>query len=222
MGRTGKTVSALLLFTFLAVTAAGLVFWWRLTESPQYALALLIQRVQKGDDSAVDEFIDMDKVIDDFFPQVQEKAVELYAKGLPPAVLDQIAAAAAPLKPMIKTKAMDEVPVLIRDKTAKYKGYPAPLMAIGLGRASTVRWSGDEAVLTVKLSDRTVELTMARNGTNWKIVGIRDETLARQVAEKVGRELVLAAIKGGVREIADKLGIGGVNEILNQLDDIVR
>lgn len=211
-----------MLLSIVAVSVAGTFLWLRLKASPEYSLALLVERVQRGDDSAVDEFVGMDKVVDDFFPQVQAKAVELYAKGLPPAALDKVVEAAEPLKPAIKARAREEAPALIREKTARFKDYPAPVLAFGLGRVSTVQTEGETAFLKVAMPDRKIEIVMSRTGYGWKIVGIRDETLARQVAEKIGRELVIAAVEGGVNEVAEKLGIGGVNEILKRLDDVVR
>lgn len=222
MRRGFRTALALLLVVVFAVSAAGLLYWWRLKASPEYSLALLVERVHTGDDSAVDEFVDMDAVIEDFLPQVEEKAMELYAKGLPPGALGKIAELAAPLKPVVKARAREEFPDVIRSKTARYQGYPAWLMAIGLGSLSTVVFEGDGAVMTLTLRDRRVDLSLRRSGSVWKIVGVKDETLARQVAEKIGRDLILAAIEGGAREVAERLGIGGVNEILDQVDDIVR
>lgn len=222
MGRILKISAALLAIIVAVSVIGGFAYWQYLKGTPAYSLALLAEEVQKGNDAAVDEFVDVDSVVEDFLPQVQKKAVELYGRGLPPTVLDKVAEAAAPLKPAIKKKARADIPGYIREKTAKYKGYPAAVVAFGIGRAAVAKVSGEDASLAAQISGRPVELLLRRSGSHWKVVAVRDDEMARQVAEKIGQDLVVAAIKGGVSEIAKRLGIGGVGEILNQLDDVVR
>lgn len=220
-GIAKASIAATAVAAILFIAAAG-YFWFGVRPSPEYSLALLVEEVHRGNDGAVEEFVDVQRVIDDFLPQVQRQAAELYGRGLPPSVLDQAAAAAAPLKPALAEKVRTGMPRYIREKTLKFRGYPAALAALGIGRVAKVRVNGDEASVEMKLSDRSIELSMVRNGPRWKIVGIKDDSIARQAAEQIGRELVAAAIKGGVRQVAEKLGIEGVDGLLDGLGDLVR
>ncbi len=75
-----------LLVLFLIVGAIGGYFYWRnLKTTPQYSLALLVDAARRDDQKTIDELVNTDAVVDDFMPQITDKAVELYGRGLAPA-----------------------------------------------------------------------------------------------------------------------------------------
>ena len=103
--------------SFLLIAAVGGFFYWRhLQTTPQYSLALLVDAARRDDQAAVDKYVDTDAVVDDFVPQITDKAVELYGRGLSPVVLKRIAIFAAPVLPTVKVRARAELPRLLRER----------------------------------------------------------------------------------------------------------
>ncbi|MDQ3132177.1 MAG: DUF2939 domain-containing protein, partial [Acidobacteriota bacterium] len=104
-------ITAVLLGAVLMIAAIGGYFYWQsYKNTPQYSLALLIDAARRGDQAAVDQLIDTDAVVDDFMPQITDKAVELYGRGLPPQALAKVAQVAAPFLPAVKDRAKAELP----------------------------------------------------------------------------------------------------------------
>ena len=84
-------------FVVLAVVAiagiGGFLYYQSLKRTPQYSLALLVDAAKRDDKTEIESLIDINAVVDDFMPQVTDKAVELYGRGLPPQVIDRVATA---------------------------------------------------------------------------------------------------------------------------------
>ena len=97
-----KIVGFVLLAVLVIGGIAGFVYWRNLKKTPQYSLALLVDAARRDDQKTIDELVDTDAVIDDFVPQITDKAVELYGRGLAPATIQKIAQAAAPFLPALK------------------------------------------------------------------------------------------------------------------------
>ena len=112
----------------------GYFYWQNLKKTPQYSLALLIDAARKDDQKTIDSLIDTNAVVDDFMPQITDKAVELYAKGLPPQMLAKVAQTAAPILPAVKERARAELPGLIREKTGQFANVPFAAVVIGADR----------------------------------------------------------------------------------------
>ena len=92
------------------------IYWQRLKDTPQYSLALLIDAAKRDDQNEIDELINIDNVVDDFLPQITVKAVEIYGRGLPPAIVGQLTKVAAPMMPAVKDRARAVLPGLIRER----------------------------------------------------------------------------------------------------------
>ena len=86
------------------------------------------------------------------------------------------------------------------------------------GRVNERRHRGNQE----KLVEHPLELHMRKNGDLWKIVAVKDEPLATQIARKVGQEIVAIAVNGGVRKTADNLGVQNLTELLRQAEEILR
>jgi len=63
---------------------------------------------------------------------------------------------------------------------------------------------------------------MHRNGSGWKIVGVRDEALATEIAQRVGQEIIAVASNGGVDAAGDRLGIADLQTLLQEAEEIFR
>ena len=176
--------------------AGGYLYWLSLKSTPQYSLALLVDAARRDDQAAIAELVDSDAAVDDFVPQVTAKAIELYGRGLPPETLTRIERLAAPLMPAVKDRAREELPRLIREKTAKFANVPFAAMVLGAERYLEVESNGSDATVKSKLPEHSFEVRMTKSGDKWKIVGVRDEKLATAIAQKIGQEIIAIATNG--------------------------
>lgn len=209
---------------FLLLSAlAGFVYWQNLKTTPQYSLALLIDAARRDDQQAIDALVDTDAVVDDFMPQVVGKAIEMYGRGVPRETLLKVARIAQPLLPEVKRQAHALVPVLIREKTARFDNVPFWAIAFGAGRIMDITVDGDKAFVKSNLQNRPLELTMKKNGDRWQIVGVKDEELAQKIAEKIGQEIIAAATRQtDVDAKGKQLGVENLEELLEKAKDIFR
>lgn len=196
------------------------LYWQRLKATPQYSLALLIDAARRGDQPIVDELVDSDAMVDDFVPQIIEKAVELYGRGLPPSLVSRITSVATPLMPAIRERARSELPNLIRKETARFEGVPFAAMVIGADWYLDIVVDGEDATIRSKLPRHSFEVRMRRVGSRWQIVGIRDAQLATRVAQAIGQQIIGAASKGDLRQAANELGIGDFKDMIREAEKI--
>ena len=220
-------IFALLLLLFVVIIGiGGFLYWQNLKKSPQYSLALLVDAARNNDQAKVDELVDTDAVIDDFLPQITDKAVELYGRGLPPEKIQQVSRVVAPLLPAVKERARAELPNLIREKTEAFNNVPFWAIAIGAQRYLDITLDGsDTALIKSKTPERPLELTLKRNGDRWQVVAVKDEVLAQKIAEKVGQEIIAVVQKNGANTLKDagkSLGVDNVNDLLKQAEDIFK
>lgn len=217
-----KIVGALLIL-FLIVGAVGGYFYWQsLKKTPQYSLALLVDAARRGDQKAIDDLVNTDAVVDDFMPQVTDRAVELYGRGLAPSTIQKMAQVAAPLMPAIKQRARGEVPNLIREKTKSFESIPFWAIAVGAQKYLDITQESDRAFVKSKIQERPLEVVMKRNGDRWQIVAVKDEVLARKIAEKIGQDLIVGAKNGTVKKTGEQLGVSNLEEVLKKADAIFK
>ncbi len=203
---------------FLIGLVVGFFYWQSIKTSPQYSLALLVDAARRDDQSEIDTLVKVDAVVDDFVPQITEKAVELYGRGLTPAVINKLAVAVSPYLPAVKQRAKAEVPGLIREKTSKFENVPFWMIALGAGRVLDINQTGETAIVKYISQERPFEVTMKRNDDRWQIVAIKDEIIARRIAEKIGQEIITAAKGGDVEKAGRKIGIQNLKDLLNNSD----
>lgn len=224
-GRLGKILGifAAIVGVILLVSAIGGFFYWQsLKKTPQYSLALLIDAARNEDQKTIDSLVDTNAVVDDFMPQITDKAVELYGRGLPPATLLKVAQVAAPVLPAIKERAKAELPRVIRERTDKFASVPFFAIVIGADRYLEINQTGDVATVKSKIQDRPLELKMKKNGERWQVVGLKDEQLSTRIAQKIGQEIIAVATKGGVRKAGETLGVKNLQDLINQAEDILK
>ncbi len=85
------TVAAVLGLLVLGAILGGYIYWRSFADTPQYSLALLVDAARRDDQAKVDEIVAVDAIVDDFVPQITDKAVELYGRGLPPQTIARVA-----------------------------------------------------------------------------------------------------------------------------------
>ena len=201
---------------------SGYFYWQNLKKTPQYSLALLVDAARREDQPAVDELVNTDAVVDDFMPQITDKAVELYGRNLAPATIQKIAQVAAPMLPAVKQRARVEVPNLIREKTKQFEKIPFWAIAIGATKYLDITNEGEKAFIKSRDPERPLEVTLKRSGDRWQIVAVKDEALARRIAEKIGQDLILAAQKGSLRKAGEQLGVSGLDDAIKKAQDIFK
>jgi hypothetical protein len=224
-GGCGKIlgISAIVLGIFLFIGAVAAYFYWQgVKTSPQYSLALLVDAARRGDQKAIDELVDTDAVVESFLPQVTDKATELYGRNLPTDKISKVKDAATPLMPAIKQRARAEVPRVIQEKTDKFAGVPYWAIAIGAGYYLDVKTQGETAIINSQIPERQFELTMKRNGDKWRVVGIKDEALAKRIAETIGQELIAITTREGLKKASEKMNAPGLETIKKKIDDLFK
>lgn len=211
------TASAVL----LVAAVAGFAYFQSLKKTPQYSLAELVDAAKRDDKPEIDQLVDINAVVDNFMPQVTDKAVELYGRGLPPQTLQKVTTLAQPLMPAVKDRARAELPKAIRSRSEKYGSVPFFMMVFGADRYFAITVTGDTAIAKSKNPDRPLEMAMRRTGGNWQIVGLKDEQLATDIARKIGQEIIAIAANGG-KNTAEKFGIGNLSDLLRQAEELVQ
>ena len=212
-------IFGVLFILFLVVGAVGGYFYWRnLKTTPQYSLALLVDAARRDDQQAIDELVDTNAVVDDFMPQITDKAVELYGRGMAPAAIQKVAQIAAPFLPAVKQRARAEVPNLIREKTSKFENIPFWAIAVGAERYLDIINEGDRAFVRSKLQDRPLEVALKRSGDRWQVVAVKDEVLARRIAERIGQDLIIGAKNGNLKKAGEQFGVSNLEDALKNAD----
>ncbi len=197
------------------------IYWQSLKSTPQYSLASLVAAARNNDQAAIDHLVDTNAVVDDFVPQVTGKAVELYGRGIPGAVLSQLTSVAAPLMPSIKARARVELPNVIRRETDRFGDVPFAAMVVGADRHLQIDEQGEIATVRSKLPGHDFEVKMRRNGTKWQVVGVRDEELATRIAQAIGEQLLGAAAGGNVESAGKSLGVGNIENMLREVEKLL-
>lgn len=216
-------ISGIVLAVILLIGAViGHFYWQGLKTTPQYSLALLVDAARRGDQKAMDELVDTDAVVESFLPQITDKATEMYGKNLPADKLAKVKDAANPLMPAIKERARQEVPRVIKEKTDKFESVPYWAIAIGAGYFLDIKPNGETAIVMSKMPERQFELTMKRNGDKWRVVGIKDEALAKRIAETIGQELIAISTKESLKKASEKMNAPDWENIKKKLDDIFK
>jgi hypothetical protein len=205
----------------LVAGIGGFIYWQTVKRTPQYSLALLVDAARRDEKAQIEQLVDADAVVDNFMPQITAKAIELYGRNLPPQTLAKVERVAAPAIPIIKERAKTELPRVIREKTAPVEKAPYWLIALFADRAVDVTTVGDEALIKSKIPDRPLELTMQRSGDRWKVIGMKDDVLARRIAERIGQDIMATAARSGIQKAVEQLGVKNL-DILKNAEDIFK
>ncbi|MEP7149757.1 MAG: hypothetical protein ABI857_12835 [Acidobacteriota bacterium] len=216
------SIAGVLGLAIITVVIGGYFYWQSFKNTPQYSLALLVDAARRDDQAKVDQFVAVDSIVDEFMPQITSQAVELYGRGLPPQTIARVARVATPVMPALKERARVQLPNLIRTKTKRFESVPFAAMVLGAERYLDIKQYGETAFVRSKLPEHSFEVRMQRNGSEWRIVGVRDETLATEIAQKIGQEIIAVASGGSANAAGERLGIRNLNTILQQAEEIFR
>lgn len=197
-GRRVLLIVVSLFAVLLLAVFAGLYFWWRSYQTrPNYSLALVVDAAQRGDMQTFDQLVDTDQIVDNFVPQVMEKAGAPNLSGLSTQNLPglggqarkQVQTLAQKYVPQIKERVREEVAAQVKEISSSAQHKPFLLVALAMPFAIETKQDGDTARVNAHFKDRPIELTMQRSGERWKIVGVKDDVLVARILENVMRDL---------------------------------
>lgn len=207
-GRLGKVLLILALILLLIVGGLGTggYFWWRnFQNGPAYALAVMVDAVQRNDTATFDKMIDPDKISADFVSQVREKMSGSLAAQLSPTQTDAATTAvSAKLKETVHEQLINE----LRQLTEVAKGKPLFIVALGVPYFADIKQENNTASATVNIKNEVIKLTMQSEDNRWRIVAVQDEKLAKMVADAVVKSLPAngSQMQDEIRKQLDKLG----------------
>src|ERR1700759_2997397 len=188
-GRAGRllSVTALVVIVVVLVLLAGSYLWWRSFErSPAYSLALLVDAAQRDDKQAVESLIDADQIAQGFIPQVIGKLTAADSP-VPPQARAALPSAIPQMLPRVSEGVRDEIEQELKLLAKEHKSFV--LTARAVRSLADVKEQGDKADVTVKAGDHPVELTMARDGARWKVVTVKDDKTAGDIASRLASNI---------------------------------
>jgi len=190
--RVGRFLSltALIIVGVLLVLLVSAYAWWRGFErSPAYSLALLVDAAQRDDKQAVESLIDSDQIAQGFIPQVVEK---LAGQGsqLTPQARAQLTNVMPQLLPRVRETMRDEIARGIKDlRGGDTSSTPFFVKALGVRGLTDVKEQGDTAAVAVKSDAHALDLTMKREGDRWRVVNVKDDKLATDIAARLASSI---------------------------------
>lgn len=195
-GRFGRrsrvlTVGALVVLGVVLFAAlAAYAYWQSYKSGPAYSLALLVDAARRDDLQGVESFIDAKQIADGFTPQVINKltsgGVQLPAGVQGP----QLTAAIPQLIPRVSETMREEIARAMKSIAAQAgDSTPIPLLALGISRAADIKEDGDTATVSFTSAERTTELALRREGERWKLVTVKDDALAVDIATRLAASL---------------------------------
>lgn len=181
----------LILGGLLITGFAAVFFWWQhYKTTPAYSLALLVDAAQRNDAAAFDRIIDMEKVIDNFVPQLAQRATGGLASGLATSLRTQLESLAPRVMASVKQIVRDEIRKQISELAGSSGARPFFLTALAIPFETNISEKDDTAKVTINTGDHQVELLMERcEGGPWKVVSLRDEALAARIVNEIVKDL---------------------------------
>jgi hypothetical protein len=190
--RWPKVVAILVVLIFVGVIglAVGGFFWWRHYQTtPAYSLALIVDAAQHDDMVAFEKQVDDDAVARNLVSEVSKKASDRYGIALNAPLQTQIDSMIPNLIPRLKDTIHQEVAKEIKDIAVKSEPRPFIIVAIAVQKLVTVNTEGDNARATAQMPNRTIELSLQRNGDRWKVTELKDDVLVQRVVDAVMKDL---------------------------------
>ena len=174
-----------------AAVGAAVYRWWQGYRSgPTYSLALLAHAARGDDADTVGEMVDVDLITQNLVPQVMEKLIKSTDVSRMSPARRQAEASVTQLLPGVRETMREEITRGIKESAARAGNWPFFILVLAVPRAvDQVKEEGDRAIVRLEAGDRPVELTMRRAGDRWKIIGVKDEALATQIADRVAKNL---------------------------------
>ena len=181
----------LILGGLLIIGFAAFFFWWQhYKTTPAYSLALLVDAAQRNDAAAFDRIIDMEKVIDNFVPQLAEIATGGLASDLATSLRTQLESLAPGVMASVKELVRDEIRKRVNELAGASSTRPFVVTALAISFKTDISEKDDTAKATINTKDHHVDLLMERReGGGWKVVSLRDDALAARIVTDIVKDL---------------------------------
>ena len=168
---------AIILVLIAAGIAGGGYLWWRHYQgSPAYSLALLVDAIQRDDQQTIDQLLDTDKIASDFVSQIRARAPasSLGLGQVDPAKL---------MSPKIKDTLHDQLIKQVQQLTDAAAGKPFVIVALAVPHFADIKQDANSAHASINLKDEQIELQMVLVRDKWKVTTVRDDKLAKMIAQ---------------------------------------
>ena len=170
--------------------AAGFAWWQHYKTTPAYSLALVVDAAQRNDAAAFDRIIDMEKVVDNFTPQVAQAATGGLASELATSLRTQLQSLAPGVMASVKQTIKEEIRKRINELAGSSGARPFFLTALAIRFKANISESNETAKASINTGDHQVELSMERrDGSHWRVISLRDDALAARIASNIVKDL---------------------------------
>jgi hypothetical protein len=187
-----KVLAILGVFCVLSVliAAAGAFFWWRnFQTSPAYSVALIVDAAQRNDMQTLASRLDDEAIVKNLVTPVREKAISRYGVSINDPLQQRIDGLLPVLLPQLKQSIHSEIAKEIKEFSSSAESKPFVLVALGISSFVTITPVGDNARVVAPLQDRTIEVTLQRDGDRWKVVDFNDDVLVQRVVDGLMKDL---------------------------------
>lgn len=174
---------AIILIVIVGAVAGGGYLWWRHYQtSPAYSLALLVDAIQRNDKQTIDQVLDTDKIASDFVSQIRARVPgsSLWMGQTDPTKL---------MSPKVKDTLHDQLIQQVQQLTESAAGKPFVIVALAVPHFADIKEENNSAHASINLKDEQIELQMVPAGDKWKITTVRDDKLAKMIAQAVLQNL---------------------------------
>ena len=196
-GRLGKILAIIAVIIVLgAIGAAAAAFfgWQHYQTTPTYALAVLVDGVQRNDMPAVDRILNTDQIINSLAGQAVEQATQRYTPALAATARKQIEAMLPKVIPLVKQNVHDAMTERVKQISESANQKPFVVIALGMPFVAKVSTENDVAHAAAQVQDQQVELEMRRGPDGWMVVGVHDEALTRKIVDEVIKNLSIGPL----------------------------
>ncbi len=174
----------------LAIAAMGGYLWWRHYQTtPAYSLALILDAAQRDDMAAFDRQLDNDEIARNMVESFRQKAAGRYGAALSGPLQHQIDSLLPLILPRLKQTVHDELAKQLKEFSAKSSPKPFFIVALMVPSLLKIEAQGEIAQVTANVQDRTVQLSMRKDGDRWKVTAVNDDTLTQRVVDDMMKEL---------------------------------
>jgi hypothetical protein len=190
--RWPRVLAILGLLVLIGVVGAGVgafLWWLHYQRTPAYSVTVLVYAAQSNDMATFDKLINDDEVAKNLVASVSQKAAARYGYALNSSIQQRIdglmPSLVMQLKPTIHAEVVKDLHALGPNAEPR----PFTLLLITVPRLITVTTEGDTAKVKAPLAERTIELTMQRDGERWTLTEVKDDALVQRIVDNVMKEL---------------------------------
>lgn len=173
------------------VVAVVAFFWWRHYQTtPAYSLALVIDAAQRDDMPEFRSRLDDEEIARNLVASAREKVGSRFGVALSSSMLQQKIDNLLPaLLPQLKDRIHTEVAKEVKEFSSRAESKPFVVVALAISSLVTITTEGDNARAIAPTPNRTIEVTMRRDGDLWKIVDFKDDVLVQRVVDGMMKDL---------------------------------